>query len=457
MKIFGWKRNKFKIFGIPVCIKHTSSEGYTTYLLGIPLFQAKQPLLAIHNDFSLNLPLNTKIFDNRISYIAEKTVAPKKIHSNSDGNFVILATELYDTGGHTELIINIFASMPEKDKNILFLTKMETSFSNAPDKIKEIAKNANICGIEYNYYDKCWKEKLEQTYETVITKNPKSILALIHMDDVFSATLLAMLKKNTDLCLLFYNHGSHFPSLGMQFCDLILEGANTMAQITKTDRRLDNTAVIGLPYLPESDVPKFTEKAVAEKRKEIGIPTDCLCTMSGAAPYKFFDNGKSPYFEMIYRLLKRNNNLYHVVISNFKRKQKKIIFGIFEDKKIRKRMIMLPTSSNYKILFKCADLFIDSFPVSSALTQVDLIALRIPNVVKINKDNPLWTFHEYMPENYPFSFDNISDMEQGIEHLLYDSGLRKKVTNENYKHFLRNFEGKKIACRLIEFIHSNNG
>ena len=103
---------------------------------------------------------------------------------------------------------------------------------------------------------------------------------------------------------------------------------------------------------------------------------------------------------MIKRLLQQNEKLCHVIITNrMNTKEKEVIDALFADKDIKKRLItILPTTSDYKILFKCADVFIDSFPIFGALTQIDLISMRIPTVVKINLKNPFAVFSRIYAE-----------------------------------------------------------
>ena len=133
--------------------------------------------------------------------------------------------------------------------------------------------------------------------------------------------------------------------------------------------------------------------------------------------------------------------------------EREIFDKVFADSNVADRIKFIAPNPNYKILFKCADVFIDSFPISSALTQIDLISLRVPNVIKINRENPIWTFHEYMPKNYPFAFDNADDMIVGIEKLIRDKNLRKSVADSNYAFFTDNYAGERWFNKLLGLIN----
>ena len=129
--------------------------------------------------------------------------------------------------------------MPKEYKTFIFLTKKNTALKVAVNKIKEISKHSKICGLEDNPVK--WQKQLMKLFNDITELSPKAVVAFIHMDDVFGATLLGMLRKYTDIKILFFNHGSHYPAIGMRFCDLILEGTPTTAAITEKQRGLDNT------------------------------------------------------------------------------------------------------------------------------------------------------------------------------------------------------------------------
>ena len=54
-----------------------------------------------------------------------------------------------------------------------------------------------------------------------------------------------------------------------------------------------------------------------------------------------------------------------------------------------------------------------------------------------------------MPENYPFAFDNVPDMINGIEKLMHDEKLRHEIVESNYQFFIDNYEGTKWCKKII--------
>ena len=148
------------------------------------------------------------------------------------------------------------------------------------------------------------------------------------------------------------------------------------------------------------------------------------------------------------------SDLKHLAISNLSDEQKSIVDDIFKNNpEEKKRLIFHKMTPDYEILFQSADLFIDSFPVSSAMTQIDLMGMKVPTVVKINSQNPTWTFHEYMPPNYPYMFEAVEDMKNGIINLLKDEKKRKELSQSNYQFWLNTYEGDVVKEKYLRIIN----
>lgn len=79
--------------------------------------------------------------------------------------------------------------------------------------------------------------------------------------------------------------------------------------------------------------------------------------------------------------------------------------------------------------------------------------LRVPAVVKINKNNELWSFHEYQKVDYPYMFEKVEDFFKGTLQLIDNKSERDRISYINYKFYLSKYEGnicKTKLCRLIE-------
>ncbi len=442
--------HKIKICGITVFRWALRNGRVVFYFCGIPIWFRRNDFTKLQTLVSKRVNearhFDMRAFDAEIDeYVLkywQKTKAEGKINN---GKVAFLATELYDSGGHSELIKNSIVGLSSLYEIKLFLTQKKSTEFSAKERLAEIKSCAAVSEVSNDYFS---VGQIYAVFEDIRAFAPKVLFSYIHPEDVFGAAVLDLLHRYTSTKIIYCPHASHYPNIGMHFSDISLEGMNTTAYITKHFRKFDKFKVVGISTKKIEDCPIFTEEQVKAKRAELGIPEQAMCTMSGASAYKFFDGEKSEYFGMVKSLLQKNENLYHVCISNFSAKHKIIIENIFADSEVEKRLILLPFSDEYELLFKCADVFIDSFPVSSALTQIDLMRLKVSSAVKINRENALWSFHEYMPADYPYMYDTVAEMEKGIEFLLKHKEAREKATEQNFTYFMEHYEGKN-ACQDV--------
>ena len=74
------------------------------------------------------------------------------------------------------------------------------------------------------------------------------------------------------------------------------------------------------------------------------------------------------------------------------------------------------------------------------------------NIVKINKETPEFSFHEYQMPDYPYMFENVEDMEKGILELLHDKEKRKEIIEKNYDFWLKTYESSIVRDKYIDII-----
>ena len=456
MKLFGWVANKFKVCGITVFkIKETENE------LAVSLFNIKfiryktdrlQELVEIAN---INKIFDTSFID---ALIAKKTPAGSRPSKDPASNKVaVLASVLYDMGGHTECLKNLLAFLPDDYEKRVFLTACNKTAAEAPVKTAEMKKHASFAGVNAYQQEKPvdFKKQLEELYRQVVDFAPKNLFVFIHPDDVLAVALLAKIKKSTDMRVFYFNHATHLPAFGFSFADVVLEEVASTAYITQKFRKNRKVKIYGLPCEREADIPVYTETEIAAERKRLGVPDGFLCTMSGASAYKFFDADGSRYFEMVKKLLERNERLVHIVVTELNEERKNVVNGLFAGSTAENRLKIVPFAADFQKLFKCADVFIDSFPMSSALTQINCLALKVPTVVKINAADTALSFHEYFPADYKYKFETPDAMLAGIQKLLDDKAERARVADENYGHYLRTFEGDVIARKTVDLMNAD--
>ncbi len=438
MAILKFREDKITFLGITILKFRKTEKGLRFFFCGIPLFYSKSWILDIKNRVRENKDFDTKFLDDEISSRYSHIQFDSVKKCNDKVAFIV--TDVYNSGGHSKCIRDIVCSFYGIYNQAVFFTQFTRAKRNASSLISKLRKNAKVCGI--SGYEIGYDKQIKFLAEKIINFAPKALLVYTHPDDVFGAAVISIVKRS-GVKILFFNHASHFPTLAMNYADVVMECMATSQRITVEKRNIDRCKFVKLQSLAKENVIYYSKDDIYKLRKSIGVKNSTdMVTMSGAGSYKFFEtNGTSPYFEMIKRILKRKKTLYHIVMSDINRKQKKIVNNVFKDEpNLRKRLIFIPFTVQYDKYFQCADVFIDSFPVSSALTQIDLMRNKVASVVKINKQIVEYSFHEYQMDNYPYMFDDIQEMEDAILLLLNDPSKRESVVEQNYNYWLNTYE-----------------
>lgn len=445
MSIVKYQNNRLKFCGISI-LKISRTK---ICVLGIPVIRCSSWLSGLYKRFKANRSFDTKVFDKEIlSIIPADELSSRPINPH---RVAFLATVLSDMGGHSKCVQQLVNSLAGRYEQKLYLTQKSETYSSAPETIRQLEQYAEVEGVNAGPVN--LKGKVRKIADSIRDYAPKALFAYIHPDDVLGTAVIACLKKETKIRIVYFNHASHFPVLGMSFADIILEGLPSAQKVTNEQRGFSNTKLIGLQSIAREQTRYISPQERKEIRSQWGISESSPVTLSGAASYKFFDKDRSPYFEMIKELLEKDSRLVHVMISEFSGKQERVISEIFkESEEARKRLIIIPYQKDFDRCFQCADVFIDSFPVSSALTQVDLMRNRVASVVKINKEIPEYSFHEYQMPDYPYMHEDVEDMKRSVWELLYDKDKREEIIDRNYKYWLQTYESSVVRDRYIKII-----
>ena len=453
MKLFEFVDNTFKILNCTV-LKIKYKKGRTKfYAFGLPLFEVKNKYDAIRADFEAHKTFDVSRWDSQIDEI----VATYKNIGGCEPNprrVAFLATKIYDMGGHTKWMRDMQKTLSSDYEETLFLTTTRTSLKAAPQALKYLASISKI--KTFNQFSCSFEKNIREIYDAIVSFAPRALFVFIHTDDIVATAVLALLKRHTNIKIFFVNHATDFPFLAVSFADLILEETPSSAYVTQKLRKAKQTHIVGLISKPEEENPHFSAEEIAQTRLKMGIPQGAICTLSGAASRKFFESDGSTYLEMIKKMLEEHQNVWHVLISEFNEKETAICERIFKDSTVKNRLIRLPYQENYELFFKCADLFIDSFPMSSALTFIDLMRLRVPYIVKINTENAALSFHEYQAPDFPYMYETVAEFYEGIKKLLADDAARLAMVENNYRHYLTHYEPKAARTILQNILNCEN-
>lgn len=344
-------------------------------------------------------------------------------------------------GGHNKLVQNGYKLLSEDYSCKLFLTYLSETEKIAPKLLKEMP---NYFGVDAWMY-RTGIEEVVKLAQAVVEFNPRFLFVYGQPTDWRIIAVVAMLKHLTKVSVLVAQHTSHRPCIGVSFADVAFHALNSSAYIDFVFRK--NTKMINskaaLVCGKKEWYREIPESNRCRQRAELNIPKGYQLTVSGGAIYKFFNpDGTSEYFHMIRDMLERNTKVIHIIRTWGDKKIMQSIEQVMSGSSAADRLRILPPTADFDLFFDAADLYIDSIPIASAMTMVDLMRQKVPYVVFANKENALWTFDEYQRDDYPFVYDNADDMLKGIERLLHDDKLRKSELQANYEYYMKTFDGE---------------
>lgn len=393
-------------------------------------------------------PFNKNIdFNNLILEIAEnifkdkKTVLCKTQIDFSCPKILILNTQIYDSGGHTEVALRFIKEFKDDFLIDFYITSLsELTENTAPIKSKIIKDMANeFYHPIFHDYDK----KIFDLYNRIIENKYTTIFVNIHMYDVVGCAVLGLLKKHTNINIIYFNHADHFYCLGTDFADVIITRLKNNKPVTPYLENKKN--VHQALFLENNEVNHYSAKEIMDLKARLNIPQNAFITISGSSFYKFGDE----YFELIKKILDNNENVYHIFVCDVKKtgfdKMHKIINH-------HPRFIQTNFVPNFDLYIQTSDLFIDSFPQGSALTLIDCIKHSKPVVVKINTSDKTKSFEMYLADDYEYSCTTSNDMYQKACELINDKAKYAKTAKEVRSFYEKTYDVNKVKQKYWELI-----
>lgn len=368
----------------------------------------------------LDLTPTTKKLDYNflITNVAEEIFERKKIKLEkikiefTKPKILILNSEIYDRGGHTEVAMRYIEAFKDEYLINFYLTTIgNLSNETAPSKSKHIK---NIVNDYYESSDNLgFDEKVIELYHYVIDNKITTINVNMFMFDTVACAALGILKKYTNINIVFWNHGDHWYSLGTDFADVILTRIQNGQAITPYLK--DKKNIIQPPFLESTNkINEYSKNDINKIKEELNIPIDAFVTMTGCELQKL----NKAYFELVKNLLYQNKNLYHLFICTIKDEKKQEIKNKIGENS--GRLIIIDFVPNFDFYIQLSDLYVDSFPQGSALTLVDCIKHSKPVVIKVNKKEPIRSFEEYLYKDYEFACETSKLMEERIYEMIND-------------------------------------
>lgn len=332
---------------------------------------------------------------------------------------LFLATQLYDIGGHTKLLLNMISLFSGDTSTCLICTNSHGNASDyAPLTIKKI-KNTTC-----NYFeiDKNLDAigRITAIQNMILRSRPTTIISFLHMDDSYAFIALDSLRRASNFDFIYLNHADHTFALGTYLADTILTRNKNGRPIAPY---LKNRKTIHLPFLLSND--QSQEEFSADAKKMLCckhmLPADSKISLSSGPKHKFTKN----YFTFLKKLLRENVELHHILITNVTENEKESILK--EMKEAAERIRILDFTTNFDAYVQISDIFVDSFDQGAALTLVDCMRLQTPIIARKNTKNPVLSFEDYLPPGYKYVATCDEQMLKMCSQLLNDDSAYKEA------------------------------
>lgn len=402
---------------------------------------------------------NSMDIEQHLHHCAEKLIARHNIKitgSVCKDNVGILASTIYDVGGHTECLMRFSESFHSDYNLYLFLTNSNGD-SRQEAKTKYAYLESILSIFELDCLEDHYDAKLLSLLDVILKSRIKILFVYMHMQDVVSCAVLAILKKHTDIKIVFFNHGDHLFSLGFEFSDLIIELRKQGQFVTQNYRKKFNTTTIPLQGTRKDKLTTYSKEEIRDKKKELGIGEEDFVSISGFSSYKVFKDKKNSYLMFIRDLLESEPQLKHVLVTEISQKETKILNKVFCGReKLLDRLIIIDRVVEFDLLLQVGDVFIDSFPLGSALSHIDVIKNKRPTIIKKNNKNELYTFYNYLYEGYEYAIDDIDEMLEKTLFLLRNKDEQQRIAVKCFQHYLNTYEFDAIKEKYKQLIERHS-
>lgn len=246
-------------------------------------------------------------------------------------------------------------------------------------------------------------------------------IVVLHIGNHDVVPLLALADKERLPPVIYVNHCDHAFWLGTSVSDVVANFREAGRQLCTTRRGVDPRRAAILPLLvdPVADGPTRTEA-----RRELGIDDDAIVLLSVARGMKFDDFRGESFARTHIGLLRRHRQAILLAVGpgdghDWSR----------ESERVGGRIRLLPEQRDPERFFRAADIYIDSFPVSSVTSMLEAGVHGLPLVSRLPTRRP----HDIVGGRVPgiartlYQAVSTPDYIARLDALIADPRLRRRI------------------------------
>lgn len=257
---------------------------------------------------------------------------------------LVLATSLYDHGGHTKVLMTWLKLLKEVLPHKLVIT--ESATFRADKKLADMAIDTiklSCTGLD----------ALVAIMDAA--KGCNRIVMLTHPEDIVSAVAARILAAS-GYHVIFYNHADHVFSYGLGAAQTVCEISAYGEAINQRTNRIKGASVrLGVPL-------KGTDLMVVSLPENMHFMDGCKVLLSVGTPYKFKPNETFIFADFIDAILLRRDDVKVALVGPTGKED----WWETRRKKWNDRVLFLGLLPHpeYMKLLKRANIYVDSYPVT---------------------------------------------------------------------------------------------
>lgn len=354
----------------------------------------------------------------------------------SPSGILLVATKLYEVGGHTKVLERFCEMLAEEGERIsLFLTSCSSGY--IPDSLRESVRRSGgdiAVPNSSSYVDRARQLRL-------LASGYRCVLLMSHPEDVVH--VLAFGTSRFSRPVFSYGHANHTFWLGVSVVDRLLEINAWGCDIATRLRGIppERISVVGLPVENSKTRPSTRDRKVMFEM--FGIPIDHPIVVTAASPRKFRTVGDMDFSVMAEGILSSPANVVLVVVGPDK-------VGTPEWDALRGRFpgrLICTGPLEYSDLLACyaaADVVMDSYPLNGWTSLVDAIAVGAAVVCPQGSMGLM----DYLVDSPAYAKDAGSTVQKVLS-LVADLSARRANANEMQRRMAASTDYGAVKRRLV--------
>jgi len=359
-------------------------------------------------------------FEKQLNTIGANAIKDNKLFEKrkniSKIRILHIASELYNSGGHTRLLMNWINNDPGNLHNVVVTRQVKEGLPFTI--IKEFSIDENIFSAlkEGSILDKAIELN-------TVAKDYDIAILHCHPDDIIPVIAFSSEQMPT---LGFMNNNDNQFWAGASICDLLIQFREPFINLDIERRDISNHFVLNIPLTNTSVT---TNEQYLSVRKEMGIQEDEVMLLSAGTEYKYEPDYEYNFFETVFKVLNEN------------RKAKLYIAGVSNESALaiqypHDRIKYLGTVTDLYKYEEACDIYLDGFPHNGPTAMLETgIKGKCVHLI-YNPYEQVVVFENVPVFKYqPNEKEWINELNKLIADRAYRNELKEKQLNYLQTHY----------------------